>query len=84
MDVALPQDRYVRVRRQASPMKPTHLVGSSPYTLEFVVNYDAEKHDEWVRNTSIRFFENYELIYNEIGRNLNKFDCYSTILDKFG
>lgn len=49
MDVALPQDRYVRVRRQASPMKPTHLVGSSPYTLEFVVNYDAEKHKEWVR-----------------------------------
>jgi len=51
MDVALPQDRYVRVRRQASPMKPTHLVGSSPYTLEFVVNYDAEKHDEWVSPT---------------------------------
>lgn len=48
MDVALPEDRYVRVRRDTHPMKPTHLVGSSPYTLEFAVNYNAEKNDEWV------------------------------------
>jgi len=50
MDVPLASDSFVRVRRQ-SPMKPTHLVGSSPYTLEFVVNYNPEKHDEWVSPT---------------------------------
>ena len=50
MDIPLPADRYVRIRRQ-SPMKPTHEIGMSPYTLEFTVNYNAEKNNQWVSPT---------------------------------
>lgn len=47
-------DRVMRVKRQSSgpsPMKPTHEVGMSPYTLEFAKNYDEDKHKNWVSPT---------------------------------
>ena len=44
--------RVVRVRRHTpSPMKPTHEVGMSPYTLEFAVNYKESANNQWVSPT---------------------------------
>lgn len=44
--------RVVRVRRHTpSPMKPTHEVGMSPYTLEFAVNYKESAHSQFVSPT---------------------------------
>lgn len=52
-DYGDPEDaRVVRVRRNArSPMKPTHQVGMSPYTLEFTENYKESVHGQWVSPT---------------------------------
>lgn len=52
-DYGDPDDgRVVRVRRHApSPMKPTHVVGISPYTLEFAVNYKESVNSQWVSPT---------------------------------
>ena len=50
IDVPLNGQRYVRVRRQ-SPMKPTHEVGKSPYSLEFAVNYEGGPQSNWVSPT---------------------------------
>ncbi len=44
--------RLVRVRRNTpSPMKPTHEVGMSPYTLEFAKNYKESANNQWVSPT---------------------------------
>lgn len=50
IDVPISTDRYIRVRRQ-SPMKPTHQVGKSPYSLEFAVNYKPDQQYNWVSPT---------------------------------
>ena len=53
MDIAIDSGRMMRIRRHtpSSPMKPTHTVGISPYTLEFAVNYKPGVQDNWVSPT---------------------------------
>ena len=52
MDVQLDSGRMMRIRRHIpAPMKPTHTVGISPYTLEFAVNYKPGVQDNWVSPT---------------------------------
>lgn len=43
----------VRIRRHAtpSPMKPDHVVGMSPYSVKFAVNYQEDENSQWVSPT---------------------------------
>lgn len=46
-------ERVVRIRRQVtpSPMKPYHVVGMSPYSVDFAANYAEKGNSQWVSPT---------------------------------
>jgi hypothetical protein len=45
-------NRIVRVRRHVEvPMKPSHQVGISPYSVDFAKNYDESSNNQWVSPT---------------------------------
>ncbi|XP_065567163.1 major facilitator superfamily domain-containing protein 6-like isoform X2 [Artemia franciscana] len=53
MDVELGMHRFVRIKREdpfAQP-KPNHVIGKSPYSVDFAINYDPKDHKNYVSPT---------------------------------